>query len=165
MLSTRLCLIAFSHVGLARKGQGQKMDRWYRHILARGCHLSNLGMLPCLSVLFCLFILAIQLAIPVAQIWHIAAEHIPAVTSSEQHQSDHPEASRIQFASHRGDALDDPIYCLVCQAFVYLHNVVDIQAQVATDIERSICPLPLTRLTVCQTFLHASAPRAPPVFS
>ena len=141
------------------------MDRWYRHAPAPGSRLSGLGGLTRPSVLFCLFTLAIQLAIPVAQIWHIAADHTPTVALSGQPQDDQPEAFRIKVEPHRDHEFDNSRECPVCHAFVYMQDIMDIQVQVAADIERSICQLPLTGLIATQTLLYASAPRAPPVFS
>jgi hypothetical protein len=141
------------------------MDRWYRHIPAPVSHLSSLCVPTGLSTLFCLLILAIQLAIPVTQIWHVSVAHTPVAALSEQHQSDQPTGFRTHLKSHQGDEFNDPISCLVCQAFVSIHHVVDIPIQATTDIERSTCQLPLTRLIVSQTFLYSSASRAPPVFS
>jgi hypothetical protein len=141
------------------------MDHWAQYAPVSVSHLFGLGMVPRLRVLICLFILAIQLAIPVAQIWHIAADHTPVVALSGQRQDDQPEAFRIKVEPQRNHEFDNLRECPVCHAFVYMQDIIDIQVQVAADIERSICHLPLTGLIVPQTLLYASAPRAPPVFS
>jgi hypothetical protein len=141
------------------------MDHWARHVPVSVSHLFGLGAVPRLRVLICLFTLALQLAIPVAQIWHIATDHTPVVALSEQRQTGQPEAFRLKVEPHRDHEFDNSRACPVCHAFVYMQDIIDIQAQVAADIERSICPLPLTGLIATQTLLYTSAPRAPPVFS
>ena len=141
------------------------MDRWVRHAPVSVFRLLGLSVLPRLRVLICLFTLALQLALPVAQIWHSAAAHTPAVALSGQRQDDQPDAFRIKVEPHRDHEFDNSRECPVCHAFVYMRNVLDIQTQVAADIERSICQLPLTRLIATQTLFYASSPRAPPVFS
>ena len=141
------------------------MDRWVRHAPVSVFRLLGLGALSRLRVLICLFTLAIQLAIPVAQIWHIAADHTPAVALSGQPQDDQPEALRIKVEPHRDHEFDNSRECPVCHAFVYMQDIIDIQAQVAADIEQSMYHLPLTGLIATQTLLYPSAPRAPPVFS
>jgi uncharacterized paraquat-inducible protein A len=141
------------------------MDRWARHAPVSVSRLFGLGALPRLRVLICLFTLAIQLAIPVAQIWHIANDHTPVVALSEQRQTGQPEAFRLKVEPHQDHEFDNSRACPVCHAFMYMQDIIDIQAQVAADIERSICQLPLSGLIATQTFLYASAPRAPPVFS
>jgi hypothetical protein len=141
------------------------MDRWARHAPVSVSHLLGLSTLPRLRVLICLFTLAIQLVIPVAQIWHIATHHTPVIALSEQRQSSQPEAFRLQVEPHRDYDFDNSRGCPVCHAFVYMQDIIDIQAQVAADIERSIYHLPLAKLIATQTFLYASAPRAPPAFS
>ena len=141
------------------------MDRWVRHAPVSVFRLLGLGALPRLSVLICLFTLALQLALPVAQIWHSAAAHTSAGAWSGQRQDDQPEAFRIKVEPHRDHEFDNSSECPVCHAFVHMQRVLDMKAQVAADIERSICQLPLTRLIATQTLLYASSPRAPPVFS
>jgi hypothetical protein len=141
------------------------MDRWARHAPISVSHLLGLSTLPRLRVLICLFTLAIQLAIPVAQIWHIATHRTPVFALSEHRQSSQPEAFRLQVEPHRDHDFDNSRECPVCHAFVYMQDIIDIQSQVAADIERSIYHLPLAELIATQTFLYASAPRAPPVFS
>jgi uncharacterized paraquat-inducible protein A len=141
------------------------MDRWARHAPVSVSRLHGLGALPRLRVLFCLFTLAIQLAIPVAHIWHIAADHTPTVALCGQRQDDRPEAFCIQVEPHRDHEVDNSRACPVCHAIVYMQDSIDIQAQVAADIEQSICHLPLAGSLATQTLLYTSAPRAPPVFS
>lgn len=139
------------------------MGRKQRHVQAVVSRY-GLGAFPRFGILFCLLIFATQLAIPVAQIRHIAAEHVPAVASHHHRQSDPPETLRVQFESHRDHELDE-MHCPSCQAFVYMQEVVDVPTQVATDVERSIYHRPLTPFTVGESFCYASAPRAPPLFS
>ena len=141
------------------------MDCWYRHIPAPVSRLRDLGVSARPGALFCLLALAIQLAIPVAQLWHVAVDHLPETTLSEQDQGNQSTALHRQSALHQGDEHHDALYCPVCQAFVSMRDVADIPAQVAMDIERSIGPPPQTDVVVDQTFLHVSASRAPPVFS
>ena len=122
-------------------------------------------MVSRLGALFCLLALAIQLAIPVAQLWHVAVDHLSKTTLSEQNRGDQSTAVHHHSALRQGDESHDALYCPVCQAFVSMRDVADIPAQVAMDIERSIGPPPQTDVIVYQAFLHASASRAPPVFS
>ena len=117
------------------------------------------------GALFCLWALAVQLAIPVAQLWHVAVDHLAETTLSEQDRGDQSTALHRQSALRQGGESHDALYCPVCQAFVSMRDVADIPAQVAMDIERSIGPPPQTDVIVYQTFLHTSASRAPPVFS
>jgi hypothetical protein len=141
------------------------MDYGARHAPVSVSRLFGLGAVPRLRVLICLFTLAIQLAIPVGQIWHIATDHTPVGALSEQRQTGQSEAFRLKVEPHRDHEFDNSRECPVCHAFVYMQDIIDIQSQVATDIERSIYHLPLAELIATQTFLYASAPRAPPVFS
>jgi hypothetical protein len=119
----------------------------------------------CLSILFCLFTLAIQVIIPVANIWHIASAHAPSATIVVERQHDQLNTFRLHLESHRDNEFDDAIYCLVCQTFVHMHHVVDIQVQVTIGIARSVDPLSLVRSIVRQILLHTSASRAPPLLS
>ncbi len=141
------------------------MDHGHRHAPALISRLDSLGVLTRLSIIFSLFTLAIQLAIPVAQIWHIAADHPPSVAWLEQHQSDQSATHLLQLESHRDHEFDDGIYCPVCQAFVYAQDAVDVQTQVTADVERSIGHLSLAQIIAYPICLYDSAPRAPPLFS
>lgn len=141
------------------------MDRWSQHAATPVSRPLGLNARLRLRVLIGLFTLAIQLAIPVAQIWHIATDHTPAVALSEQHQASQSATHRTHVEPHRDRESDKSIDCPVCHAFVYLQDVIDIPAQVTLVLERSICQLPLTGLIAYQARLYAPAPRAPPVFS
>jgi hypothetical protein len=122
-------------------------------------------MVSRLGALLSLLALAIQLAIPLAQFWHVAVDHLPKTTLSEQDRSDQSTALHRQSALYQSGAYHDALYCPVCQAFVSMQPAADIPAQVAMDIERSIGPPLQIDVIVYQTFLHTSASRAPPVFS
>jgi hypothetical protein len=145
--------------------KGENMDRWYRHLLPLPSRISDIGVSTYLSILFCLFTLAIQVIIPVANIWHIAVAHTPSATFAAERQHDQLKTFRPHLASHRDDEFDNPIYCFVCQSFVHIRDIVDIQVQVTISIARSIDQLFLNRLIVCQIFLHSSTSRAPPLLS
>jgi hypothetical protein len=123
------------------------------------------GVSTYLSILFCLFTLAIQVIIPVANIWHIAVAHTPSATFAAERQNDQLKTFRPHLESHRDNEFDNPIYCFVCQSFAYMHNVVDIQVQVTISTARSIDQLSLNRLIVCQVLLHSSTSRSPPLLS
>jgi hypothetical protein len=119
----------------------------------------------CLSILFCLFTLAMQVILPVANIWHIASAHAPSTTIVVDRQHDQLNTFRFHLESHRDNEFDHSIYCLACQTFLHMHHVVVMQVQVTISITRSIDPLSLDRSIVHQILLHASTSRAPPLLS
>lgn len=141
------------------------MARWLRHTPAPVSRLLSSGVCPRLSIVVCLLTLAIQLAVPVAQIWHIATDHTSAVALLDHHPTGQSAALRLQVEPHRNHEFDNLIDCPVCHAFVYMQHVIDIRMQVVLDVERSVCPLPLTGLFVYKIFLYTSAPRASPILS
>ena len=98
-------------------------------------------------------------------IWHIAAVHAPLATIVVERQHDQLNTLRLHLESHRDNEFDNSIYCLVCQSFVHMYHVVDIQVQVTIGIARSVDPLSLDRSIVRQILLHASTSRAPPLLS
>ncbi len=139
------------------------MYRGYQYVPAWVFCLRGLGVLTRFGILVAFLTLAIQLAIPVAQIWHLALEHGSTTLLSADHHSDQLATHRFQFEPHRHHEFDDGIECPTCQAFVYTQDVAHVKTQIATQTGKPVDRLPLTQLITCQSFLYTSAPRAPPV--
>jgi len=146
-----------------RQTMGQQTQRTVSRIVC----LRTWGASVRLDVLLCLCALAIQLFIPAAQVWHIATEHIPAAPLQLQSHSGQfsPLAFRTNPDIPHGHESYDLAECLMCQAFVRTSDAVETPFRLSIDLATYHDVLFLRGPPLRQTFLTASSPRAPPVFS
>lgn len=120
-----------------------------------------------LDVLLCLCALAIQLFIPAAQVWHIATKHTTAAPLQLQSHSGQFALSALRANPDlpHGHESYDLAECLMCQAFVHMSDAVETPLRLSIDLATYHDVLFLRGPPLRQTFLTASAPRAPPILS
>jgi hypothetical protein len=122
-----------------------------------------------MGTLFCLLALVVQLALPVARTWHIAAEL--AGSSAVDHvlpgffRSERDSLACIETDTGPQRAPNDPTLCPICQSFLRIRDFVVTQSVVTAATAIKSWLVPLTVLHACHPYLHASAPRAPPSLS
>lgn len=121
------------------------------------------------GTLFCLLALVVQLALPVAQTWHITAAH--AGSSARDHALSYLlRGDGTPLAGLKTDRIsqhvpNDPILCPICQSFLRIRDIVVGQPLIAATSAVRSWFIPATVMHVSHLALHASAPRAPPDLS
>jgi hypothetical protein len=121
------------------------------------------------GTLFCLLALVVQLALPVAQTWHITAAHAgssardPAL--SHLLRGDGTPLACLKTDRIAQHAPNDPILCPICQSFLRIRDIVVGQPLIAATSAVRSWFIPSSVVHVSHLALHASAPRAPPDLS
>lgn len=141
------------------------MDRQTQQTVSPVACLRDWGVSTRLDVLLCLFALAVQLFIPAAQVWHLAAEHITAAPPQLLDLSGQLSTLRVKLDIPQGHELYDLAACPVCQAFVHMSDAVETPSRLSVDLAACRDDLFLRGPPRRQTPLHAATPRAPPVLS
>lgn len=140
------------------------MDRQTQQTVSPVACFRGRGVSARLDVLLCLFALAVQLFIPAAQVWHLT-EHIPAAPPQLLNLSGQLSTLRVKLDIPHGHESYDFAECPVCQAFVHMSDGVETPSRLSVDLAAYRDALFLRGPPLCQTPLHAAAPRAPPVLS
>lgn len=141
------------------------MDRQTQQTVSPVACFRGWGVSARLDVLLCLFALAVQLFIPAAQVWHLAAEHITAASPHLLDLSGQLSTLRVKLDIPHGHASYDLAECPVCQAFVHMSDAMDTPSQLSVDLAAYRDDLFLRGPPLRQTPLNAATPRAPPVLS
>ena len=142
------------------------MDRQTRQTVSPMACFRGQGVSARLDVLFCLLALAVQLFIPAAQVWHLAAEHITAAPPPHlQNLSGQLSTLRVKLAIPHGHESYDLAECPVCHAFVHMSNAVDTPSRLSVDLAAYRDALFLRGPPLRQMLLNAATPRAPPILS
>jgi hypothetical protein len=142
------------------------MDRQTQQTVAPVACFRGWGVSARLDVLLCLFALAVQLFIPAAQVWHLAAEHITADPPPQLlNRSGQLSTLRVKLDIPQGHESYDLAACPVCQAFVHMSDAVETPSRLSVDLAAYRDDLFLRGPPLRQTPLNAATPRAPPVLS
>ena len=94
----------------------------YVSLVARKCGRVKKWFLV-LAPYFASWPLPFNSPIPVAQLWHVAVDHLSKTTLSEQDRGDQSTVGHHQAALRQGGESHDALYCPVCQAFVSMRDV------------------------------------------
>jgi hypothetical protein len=142
------------------------MDRQTQQTVSPVACLRGWGVSARLDVLLCLFALAVQLFIPAAQVWHLAAEHITAASPPQLLDlSGQLSTLRVKLDIPQRHDSYDLAECPVCQAFVHVSDAVETPSRLSVDLAACRDDLFLRGPPLRQTPLNAATPRAPPVLS
>jgi len=142
------------------------MDRQTQQMVSLVACLRGWGVSARLDVLLCLFALAVQLFIPAAQVWHLAAEHITTASPPQLlNLSGQLSTLRVKLDIPQGHESYDLAECPVCQAFVHMSDAVETPSRLSVDLAACCDNLFLRGPPLRQTPLNAATPRAPPVLS